>query len=73
MLDTGLIVEALQRRGHIVTHMHKMPEDAGSYSFEIDGCLFTLEQARALMEDDDFRNPPKSLRPKKRPVPQTRA
>ena len=73
MLDTGMIVQALERRGHKVTHMHKVTQDAGGYSFEIDGELYSLEQARELMEADDARKPPKAWRPRKPPVTQSQA
>lgn len=54
-VDTGLIVEALRARGHAVGHTIPVPENAGEFEFEVDGELLTLDEARALMEDDDAR------------------
>lgn len=69
MLDTGLVVQALQRRGHTVGHLFHVPENAGEWQFEVDGELLTLEQARALMEADDVRHPPKAWKPRKPTTP----
>lgn len=53
MLDTGLLIDALLRRGHTVGHCFKTPENAGGYQMEVDGTLMTLDQVRNLMEQDD--------------------
>lgn len=52
MLDTDLLVNALRSRGHAVDHVHKVPDNAGEYEFTIDGTLYTLEQARALLTEE---------------------
>lgn len=57
MIDTGLIVQALRNRGHAVGHVVHIPENAGIYTFEVDNNLLTLEEVRALMEEDDDRRP----------------
>ena len=50
MLDTDLLVTALRKQGYLVEHVHKVPDNAGEYEFTIGGKLFSLEQARALLE-----------------------
>ena len=52
MLDTDILVNALRQQGHTVDHVHHIPENAGEYEFTIDGTLYTLEQARALLADE---------------------
>jgi hypothetical protein len=52
MIDTGLIVETLRRRGHTVESVIPTPENAGEYEFLVDGQMLSLEETRALMEDD---------------------
>ena len=68
MLDKGLVIQALQRRGHTVGHIFHVPENAGEWQFEVDGNLLTLAQTRELMEADDKRNPPRRWRPHQRPL-----
>ena len=50
MIDTGLIVQALQAKGHSVGEVIKVPENAGEYEFIVDGNTYTLEETRALLE-----------------------
>ncbi len=53
MIDTDLIVKALRSRGHEVGHVIPTPANAGQFEFEVDGDKLTLEEARALIADDD--------------------
>jgi hypothetical protein len=53
MIDTGLIVEALRRRGHAVGHAIPVPENAGEWELEVDGVMISLAEARALIEADN--------------------
>lgn len=53
MIDTGLIVEQLKRRGHVVGSVIPVPENAGEWEFVVDGETLTLEETRALMERED--------------------
>ena len=52
MVDTDLIVHALRARGHEVTDVVSLPENAGGYEFKVDGTFLNLEQARALLESE---------------------
>ena len=51
MLDTDLLVNALRKQGFDVEHAHKVPDNAGEYEFLIGGKPYSLEEARALLED----------------------
>lgn len=51
MVDLELLADALRSKGHTVTHAHKIPDNAGAYELEVDGRVLTLEEARALLED----------------------
>ena len=53
MVDTTLIVEILRRRGHEVGHVIPVPDNAGTWELQVDGALLSLEEVRALMEDED--------------------
>lgn len=53
MVDTGLIVDGLRKRGHVVGHVIPTSENAGEWEFEVDGAVVTLAEARALMEAED--------------------
>lgn len=57
MIDTGLIVKELKRRGHAVGNVIPLPENAGQWEFQIDGETLTLEQTRELMESEDQHAP----------------
>lgn len=52
MLDEELLAAALRSKGHTVAHIHKISDNAGEYEVEVDGRVLTLEQARALLEDE---------------------
>lgn len=52
MVDLELLANALRAKGHTVLHGHKIPDNAGAYELEVDGQVLTLEQARALLEDE---------------------
>jgi hypothetical protein len=52
-VDTNLIVTQLRDRGHSVGHTIPVPENAGSFEFEVDGGLLSLSQARELLEADE--------------------
>lgn len=53
MVDTELIVRALRDRGHTVSGVISVPENAGDYEFVIDGSTLTLVQARELLEAEE--------------------
>jgi hypothetical protein len=53
MVDTGLLVEVLRKRGHRVGAVIPVPENAGDYELNVDGKLVTLEEARRLLEQDE--------------------
>ncbi len=52
MLDIDLFVAQLRKNGHTVGHIIPLPENAGEYEFQIDGEMYTLAQARLLLEAD---------------------
>ena len=52
MIDVDLIVEQLRARGHAVSHVNPVPENAGEYEFEVDGALLSLSETRALLAAD---------------------
>jgi hypothetical protein len=52
MIDTGLIVQTLRRRGHTVESVIPVPDNAGEFEFLVDGELLNLEETRALLERD---------------------
>ncbi len=52
MLDVDLLVTTLKNFGHTVGHVNSIPENAGSYEFEVDGKLITLAEVRALLDDE---------------------
>jgi hypothetical protein len=51
-IDVELIRKTLIDRGHAVGHIIPTPDNAGSYEFEVDGTLLTLDETRALLEED---------------------
>jgi hypothetical protein len=53
MVDTDLLVATLRAHGHTVGHVIPISANAGTYEFEIDGEVLTLEEARALIEEDE--------------------
>ncbi len=53
MVDTGLLVNQLRAFGHTVTHVMDVPNNAGVYEFNVDGKVLTLEEARALLANDE--------------------
>lgn len=55
MIDTGLIVDTLRRRGHTVESVIPVPDNAGEYEFLVDGNLLSLEEARHLLEQDQAK------------------
>jgi hypothetical protein len=50
MVDTDLLVDALENAGHSVGNVIPVPENAGEFEFYVDGNLLTLAEARALLE-----------------------
>ena len=52
-VDTGLITEALRRKGHNVHNVIPVPDNAGEFEFEVDGNLLTLAEVRALLEEEN--------------------
>ena len=52
MLDTDLLTNALRKNGHAVGNVIPTPENAGEYEFVVDGETLTLEEVRALLEDE---------------------
>jgi hypothetical protein len=59
MIDTGLIVDSLRRRGHTVESVIPVPENAGEYEFLVDGNLLSLEETRHLLEHDQEHDQPR--------------
>jgi hypothetical protein len=55
MVDIDLLVEALRKRGHSVTSVIPVPENAGEYELTIDGNVLNLEEARAYLEKDETK------------------
>ena len=53
MVDIDLIVKTLRQHGHTVGHVIPVPENAGEYEFQIDGNTLTLEETRALLEQEE--------------------
>jgi len=51
-VDTGLIIESLRKRGHVVASVIPVPENAGEYEFIVDGETLTLEEVRSLLAED---------------------
>jgi hypothetical protein len=54
-VDTGLITQALRDQGHSVGHTIPVPDNAGSFEFEVDGGLLSLAEARELLEADEAK------------------
>lgn len=54
-IDTGLIVQTLRGRGHVVGRVIPVPDNAGEFEFEVDGNILNLAEARALLEQDAQR------------------
>ncbi len=53
MVDIDLLVLELRRHNHTVGTVTSVPENAGGYELSIDGNLLSLEEARALLEEDE--------------------
>ncbi len=51
-IDVDLIVQQLRKRGHTVSTVIPVSDNAGNYEFGVDGELLTLEQTRILLERD---------------------
>ena len=51
-VDTELLVQSLEKRGHTVESVIKVPDNAGDYEFIVDGNTLTLDETRALLERD---------------------
>lgn len=52
MVDVDLLMKSLRARGYAVEHGHPIAENAGAYELQVDGRVLTLEQARALLEEE---------------------
>ncbi len=52
MVDTDLITQQLRAKGHTVSHVEVVSENAGDYVFLVDGNTLDLAQARALLGDE---------------------
>jgi hypothetical protein len=61
-VDTELLVQSLNKRGHTVQSVIKVPDNAGDYEFIVDGNTLTLDETRALLERDqaEDRRAPKA-------------
>jgi hypothetical protein len=55
MIDIDLFVAALRKKGHTVEHVFSVPDNAGEYELTVDGNVLTLEEARALLEQDEAK------------------
>jgi hypothetical protein len=53
MVDIDLLVQTLRTYGHSVERVIPVPENAGEYELTIDGNVFNLQEARALLEKDE--------------------
>jgi hypothetical protein len=51
-IDVDLIVKQLRKRGHTVSTVIPVADNAGNYEFGVDGALLTLDQTRLLLERD---------------------
>ena len=58
MIDTELIALQLRAAGYTVGHITPVPSNAGTYEFQVDGRLLSLEDTRILLESGTF--PPES-------------
>ena len=54
-IDIDLITKLLRDRGHNVSHILPVPDNAGEYEFEVDGNLLSLAETRGLLEREDER------------------
>jgi hypothetical protein len=63
-VDTELIVQSLQKRGHTVESVIKVPDNAGDYEFVVDGVTLNLEETRALLESDQAEDRRAPVAPK---------
>ena len=52
MLDTGVLIAALQAKGHVVDSAFPVPSNAGDYEFIVDGETLTLDEVRALLAEE---------------------
>ena len=50
MVDIDLLLQALRNKGHVVTDVNAVPENAGTYELTVDGTVLNLEEARAWLE-----------------------
>ena len=55
MIDIELLVQALRRHGHRVEDVTPTPANAGEYELTVDGEVLNLDEARALLEDDEAK------------------
>ncbi len=55
MIDIDLIVQTLRQHGHRVDSVISVPDNAGVYELIIDGNTLTLDEARALLEQDEAK------------------
>jgi hypothetical protein len=55
MVDIDLLVQVLRQHGHTVEHVISVPENAGGYELTVDGKLLNLEEARAILEEDEAK------------------
>jgi hypothetical protein len=55
MVDIDLIVQTLRQHGHTVEHVFSVPDNAGEYEIVVDGNALNLEEARALLEQDEAK------------------
>jgi hypothetical protein len=55
MIDIDLIVQTLRQHGHHVGSVISVPDNAGVYELIIDGNTLTLDEARALLEQDEAK------------------
>ena len=63
-VDTELLVQSLNKRGHTVQSVIKVPDNAGDYEFIVDGNTLTLDETRALLERDQAEDRRAPVAPK---------
>ena len=58
MMDIDLFVKQLRKHGHTVDHVIHVPENAGTYAFEIDGHIHSLAEVQFMLENDQHEHDP---------------
>jgi hypothetical protein len=63
-IDIDLLVHSLKKRGHMVTSVIPVPDNAGEYEFVVDGNTLSLAETRAVLERDQAEAHPSAAPPK---------